>query len=351
MNGYNLFAEYPDCVVDRHKLRGVLLDFFPGERLKASLIMAAYDAGIVAMIKRADRLDEKVQLKMWETLVEEFGLREDNAAWAVSYWMNNYGVYVLRKTFDFVEMPSNTNKMPNARLEGSGNCDSNAEALSAAKAKIQEAQREAEVAKAELAKAKAEAEIAKKEADAVKTELAKVKTEVEAAQREAEAAKAEADALKKLNNTKQVPESKPTETKSEPISDRAKAPVCIDGAVSIATMEDDEKFPKERVVLYPDEYQVLGVTNFKATVYKDYESDGYAYFAIKGEYDGKTSNRLIIVPMIYNAANELIGASFKEVIKDKIRSHKTYSQSVKVPNNEFISRVEIRITRDPVFCD
>ena len=257
----------------------------------------------------------------------------------------------MRKAFDFVELPSKVNETPNARSDRSGNSGSNAEAFSEVKAEAEAAKKEAEAAKAELAKLKAEAEAAKKEAEAAKAALVKAKVEVEAAQREAEAAKAEVDALKKLNNTKQVSTAKLMETQPVPIVRCAKTPVCIEGAVSIAAMEEDEKFPKERVLLHPEEYQVQGVSNFKATVYKDYESDGYAFFAVKGEYDGKTSDRLIIISMVYNAENELIGASFKEVIKAKIRSHKTYSQSVKVPNNEFVSRVEVKIAKDPVFCN
>ena len=123
----------------------------------------------------------------------------------------------------------------------------------------------------------------------------------------------------------------------------------IAGAVSIASMEENEKIPKERVVLFPEEYQKLGVTNFKATVLKDYDYDGYSMLAINGEYDEKTSEYLIIMPMVFNAAGELIGADFDEAIKQKIRSHKTYSLTLKVPNNEQIAWIEIRIVKDPTF--
>lgn len=228
----------------------------------------------------------------------------------------------------------------------------------AAKAEIEAIKAESEAAKTEARAVKAEAEAVKAEAEALMAEAEALKAEAEALMAEAEVAKAEAEleattvvdktVISKLPSD-QVAVNQTYEKKREPLI--PPDAIQIVGAVSIAAMEEGEKLPKERVVLYPEEYQKIGITNFRATVFKDYDYEGYSMLAINGEYDGRTSDYLIIMPMVYNAAGDLIGADFDEKIQQKIRSHKTYSLSLKVPNNEQISKVEVRIIKDPVSLD
>lgn len=237
---------------------------------------------------------------------------------------------------------------------------------------IKSLQAQIDAAKAETDAVRAELEVARAEARAVKADAEAAKAEAEALMAEAVALKAEAEALLAeaevhrsgtISGANEIPKNeKPVgavghssgvDDSSNPTKKRAQSSApstgAIAGAVSIASMEENEKIPKERVVLFPEEYQKLGVTNFKATVLKDYDYDGYSMLAINGEYDGKTSEYLIIMPMVFNAAGELIGADFDEAIKQNIRSHKTYSLTLKVPNNEQIAWIEIRIVKDPTF--
>ncbi len=259
VNERNPFIDCPDCIVDRHKLRGVMLDFFPAERLRVNIILAAYDAGIVEEIRRVSRLDAISQGRMRKILVEEFGLREDNAAWAVSYWMETYGAKVLGKAIDSVEAPV-------------------------------------------------------------------------------------------ASPAKQTAPSAPyTQPPSVRQHQQAQRTAPIAGSVSISSMEENEKLPKDRVVLYPADNLQLGITNFRAAVIKDFESDGICWFNINGEYEGKTKKYLIIVVMVYNANNELIGTCFDEQIDEKFNGRKTFSASLKVPNDEYISKVEVRLIQDPTF--
>lgn len=369
MNEDNIFAEYPDCVADRHKLRGVLLDFFPGEKLTANLIMTAFDAGIVGVIKRATRLDEKTQLKIWGILTEEFGLKEDHASWTVSYWMTNYGVYVLRKPFDFVELPSSgsqirtdsantgTNKteIENLRAEN----QKLKERLDAAIVECQAANEAAEKAKARATTAEAEAETAKAAVEVARAEAESAKAAAAVARAEAAAAKVAVSANATKENTTQSDD--PSANGSVKNGQRTagqgdvSSPQCstlhIEGAVSLLEMEDDAKFPKERVILFPDEYAKLGITNFRATAYKLCDFTGHCVLSVKGEYDGRTKEELLIVPMVFNETGDLVAVEFDEGISSRIRSHKTYATKFRAPNHEKVSRIEVKIIKNPVFLD
>ena len=243
--------------------------------------------------------------------------------------------------------------------------DNNSTYIKSLQAQIDAAKAETDAVRAELEVAKAEARAVKADAEAAKAEAEALMAEAEALKAEAEALMAEAEVYRSGTNpsANEIPrheEPKGTVVHSSGVESTVNATAkraqssapstgAIAGAVSIASMGENEKIPKERVLLFPEEYQKLGVTNFKATVLKDYDYDGYSMLAINGEYDGNTSDYLIIMPMVFNASGELIGADFDEIIKQKIRSHKTYSMTLKVPNNEQIAWIEIRIVKDPVF--
>lgn len=207
----------------------------------------------------------------------------------------------------------------------------------------------------ELASAKAELELVKAEAQVIKSDAEATKAEAEALMAEAEALMAEAKALKA--EAEALISERKTGSKNVGIINRERSPQPtiiasqVVGAEEISAIEEKGKLSKERIVLYPEEYQTLGITNFRATVIKDYSYDDTSSFMVNGEYDGKTKKRLLIVIMVYNSQNELIGADFDERINENIRSHKTYSTSLTLPNYENISRVEVKIIKDPSAWD
>lgn len=224
-----------------------------------------------------------------------------------------------------------------------GNCSTNIEDELAA-------------ARAELEIVKAEAEAIKADAEATKAEAEALMAEAEAVMAEAKALMAEAEVLKEENKAvKPQHGGKIFNTSSRSVGQRSPQPTVaaaqIVGAEAISSIEEKGKLSKDRIVLYHDEYQTLGITNFRATVIKDYAYDDTATFKVNGEYDGKTKKRLLIIVMVFNSQNELIGADFDERINEKIRSHKTYSTSVTLPSNENIARVEIKIVKDPSSWD
>lgn len=210
-------------------------------------------------------------------------------------------------------------------------------------------------ARAELEIAKAEARATKADAEATKAEAEAIMAEAEATMAEAKALKAEAEVL--MLKAKSAPATtsddghvaRRTEIRCQ--SQPTRAASQIEGAVAISSMEEKGKLPKDRIVLYHEEYEKVGITNFRAAFIKDYSYDDTSNFVLNGEYDGKTKKGLLIIIMVFNEHNEMIGTDFDERIGEKISSHKTFSTSLTLPNYEQISRVEVRIVKDPSLWD
>ena len=229
-----------------------------------------------------------------------------------------------------------------------GDSVSQADAIKLAEAEAAVIKAKADAIMADAMAIFAEAEATKAEAEVAKIEAEIAKANAVAAKAEAEAAIAEAELLKferaQQNYAKSNRENIKNSTNVQPVTQ-------IKGAVSVASLEKGDKLPKERFVLLPEEYLKFGVTNFKATAIKDSAYTGEAKFMINGEYDAKTKECVVVIFMVFNANNELIGASFDEEIEEEKKRHKTYSTTVAVPTNESISRIEVRMIQNPTRLD
>ena len=96
-NKNNPFVLCPDCISDRAKLKGILADFFPTEKLKINIILSAFDEGIADEIGKATEIDNLLASRFVKLLTLDYGISEENAHWATDYWFVNYGVAVLGK--------------------------------------------------------------------------------------------------------------------------------------------------------------------------------------------------------------------------------------------------------------
>ena len=68
MKNINVFNQFPDCIVNRTKMKGILSDLFPTEKVKVNLIMNAYDEGIVEAINNANELNT-IMFTRWKKVV------------------------------------------------------------------------------------------------------------------------------------------------------------------------------------------------------------------------------------------------------------------------------------------
>ena len=100
MNNDNPFLQYSDALDNRQRIRAVLLDFFPDERVKSNVLVIAYDSGIALAIKNRVMLDNTFALRFIKILTSDYAIQNRMAKWAVLYWMKMYGVQVLGKKID-----------------------------------------------------------------------------------------------------------------------------------------------------------------------------------------------------------------------------------------------------------
>lgn len=87
MSNANPFIQCPDCVENRNKLRAIVLDYFPTERVKANLIVISFDAGIASSIQSANSIDSILRTRLLKTLTDDYGIADHYAAWTVDFWL------------------------------------------------------------------------------------------------------------------------------------------------------------------------------------------------------------------------------------------------------------------------
>lgn len=120
-------------------------------------------------------------------------------------------------------------------------------------------------------------------------------------------------------------------------------------AISVKKLEEDEKLPKEIIVRDIEEEKKYGITDLKCAVYRSYVYDRYMNLKINGEYSGRVSAYTLMMFLVYNGNDELIEARFDEKIPNDFKGKKTFSQTIQVPLDEYISRITVRFIPDPVF--
>ncbi len=248
MNNKNPFILCPDCISDRVKLKGVLSDIFPTDKLKTNILLAAFDEGINEALLKATVIDEIFIGKFSRILTSEYGISEHNAKIAIDYWVSEYGVAVLGK-------------------------------------------------------------------------------------------KAECSSSSDAGNSQHHTHLPPNNLSATPYE-----------VVSVKKLKENEKISKKLIKRNITEEHKHGITDINLTVKCESIYEKYVNLKITGEYLGASKKYLLIVLMIYNANNELIEACFGEDIDDDFNGRQPFSILAQVPVDEYISKIELRLTPDPVWC-
>ena len=252
MANINVFKQFPDCIATRVKLRGILADCFPTEKVKINLILNAYDEGIVDDIKKAKELSS-IMFGRWKKIViDNYGISEENATWVIDYWFSEYGVAVCNKKY---------NKP------------------------VQE------------------------KASSTHSNVGKPTT----------------------------PASRHT-------------PSASDGFIDLAKMAVGDKIPKNRIEIITSLGSGVNITSLTCSVRKDYERQGHTSMKFTGEYSGSSSKYVLIFLMLYNANNELIGYDDDTKIRKDFSGQGSFSETVYVPSDEYISKAVVRLVYDPTFA-
>ncbi len=249
----NPFVECPSCKMDRQKLKAALSDYFPSEKLKINLILIGYDSGVIAILEKAENIDNFVLSRIKNNLIDDFGLSEENADWAARYWIDAYGREVLKK---YVSLSPVTKAASKHELK----------------------------------------------------EQRKVAT---------------------------------------PLTPRVQV---NNNPIVVSKLKTHDKLPKSIIERDYNEEQRLGIQslNFAIRVVFDLWNDCYTGLEITGEYEAYTQQSVIMLVMIYNDYDELIGFTSSLEIDAKCKVKKSFSMHVDVPHDEKIARITARWIPDPV---
>ncbi len=92
-----LLSNYSDRLDDPTAFNALISDYFPMNKLQAFLIMSLYRMDIMKAIRSSTELNEIVTARFEKRLVNDFGVKDSFAKWAVYEWCYIYGKEVLGK--------------------------------------------------------------------------------------------------------------------------------------------------------------------------------------------------------------------------------------------------------------
>ena len=75
----------PDVMENRTSLQGILKDIFPQDRLTVNLLLMGYDEGLLSMV--GSDCSEARLTKLANAIVDNYGIREENAAYIIETWL------------------------------------------------------------------------------------------------------------------------------------------------------------------------------------------------------------------------------------------------------------------------
>ena len=93
----DLLKQYEDRIDDPAAFNALMNDYFPTRKAQSYLLTTLYRMDIMKAIRDADELTELLTVRFEKRLMQDFGVKEAFAKWAVSAWCRCYGEKVLNK--------------------------------------------------------------------------------------------------------------------------------------------------------------------------------------------------------------------------------------------------------------
>lgn len=88
MDLQKLLISRPDTLLNRQRMRGLLVDYLNNDTAKVNVLMTAYDIGIVTDIRSNFPIDTFHRNRMVYSLVQQHSIVEEKASWAVDTWIS-----------------------------------------------------------------------------------------------------------------------------------------------------------------------------------------------------------------------------------------------------------------------
>lgn len=253
-----IFKRYPIVVHDRNRMRALLMDYFPEDKLLFNLLMDAYDGEILKEIDKSKVLNNTVLRGISKRLTREYGLQKEKARDIILLYFRTYGKVIRKKKIDIKEEYSDTIK----------------------------------------------------------------------------------ETITAVSQPSVIlpPE---TETGEEAVSRQA---------VKISSIPDGGKFPRNLLVRYPDEEELLGIEELTCTMRKrDWYKDKVSVELIGEVIGAPLDQDILIIAMAINDRGQMIGANYHNRIYQKdFIGLQTFSETLWVPEFETIREIRLRPVIDIV---
>lgn len=80
-----MIKEQPRCIESRQRLKAMLADYLPSNKLHTNVLMNAYDEDVVLKMKTSNDAS-LIALRLIKQLKADYGLTDDMAFWSVQSW-------------------------------------------------------------------------------------------------------------------------------------------------------------------------------------------------------------------------------------------------------------------------
>lgn len=88
-----LLKDHPEILDNPKKFAAILRDVYPREKGNVNLMITAYSASIVPMLRNND-LDNLLISRIMSVLVDDYNIAEDKARWAAELWSDAYSLFI-----------------------------------------------------------------------------------------------------------------------------------------------------------------------------------------------------------------------------------------------------------------
>jgi hypothetical protein len=115
-----ILEQYSGAVQDKKRFVGLMKDLFPGQLRETNLLIALSDMGFPAEIATAEQITGALAYRFVKRLMDEYGVNQVYADWAVAMWCVCYGQNLLHKPCAIALSESGDRGKPGVRQGVSG---------------------------------------------------------------------------------------------------------------------------------------------------------------------------------------------------------------------------------------
>ena len=118
--------------------------------------------------------------------------------------------------------------------------------------------------------------------------------------------------------------------------------------IYIKELQKNDKIPAKMIKYHVKDNKKLGIEKLKCVIRVNFSYDNNTNFDVVGDHSGENTEQLVVLAMIYNGNNQLIGMKSDAKISAGFTGRDTFTiEYLEAPIDETISYIDIRVIKDP----